>query len=90
MTEQASTALQEAAPPETRRAIPRMATVLSVIALITSVVAIGFSGRRKSVTTASAVPHIAVVENDFRIQATPTAAKRPGRLHRRQRRALRP
>jgi uncharacterized cupredoxin-like copper-binding protein len=75
MTEQDSTALQEAAPPETRRARPRMATVLSVIALITSVVAIGFSARTKSITAASAVPHIAVVENDFRIQATPTAVK---------------
>jgi uncharacterized cupredoxin-like copper-binding protein len=52
-----------------------MATVLSVIALITSVVAIGLTARTKSVTAASAVPNVAVVENDFRIQATPTTVK---------------
>jgi len=52
-----------------------MATVLSVIALITSVVAIGLSARTKSVTASSAVPNIAVVEKDFSIQATPPTVK---------------
>jgi uncharacterized cupredoxin-like copper-binding protein len=75
MTEQAPAALHEAAPLETRRARPGMATVLSVIALITSVVAIGFSARAKSVTAASAVPNIAVAESDFKIQATPATIK---------------
>ena len=75
MTEQAPAALHEAAPPETRRSRPGMATVLSVIALIASVVAIGLSARTKSVTTASAVPNIAVVERDFTIQATPPTVK---------------
>jgi len=74
MTEQAPT-LHEATPPETRRAGPRMATVLSVIALIVSVVAIGLSARTKFVTAAGAVPNIAVTEKDFSIQATPATVK---------------
>jgi len=75
MTEQAPAALPAAPPPETRRSRPGMATVLSVIALITSVVAIGLSARTKSVTASSAVPNIAVVEKDFSIQATPPTVK---------------
>lgn len=75
MTEQAPTALHGAAPPETRRARPGLATVLSVIALITSLVAVDLGARTKSVTAASTVPNIAVVENDFRIQATPATVK---------------
>ena len=71
MTEQPPTALREAAAPENRRSRAGVPTVLSVIALITSVVAIGFSARTKSVTAAGAVPNIAVAESDFRIQATP-------------------
>ena len=75
MTEQAPAALPAAPPPETRRSRPGMATVLSVIALITSVVAIGLSARTKSVTAASVVPNIAVVEKDFSIRATPPTVK---------------
>jgi len=75
MTEQAPAALHAAPPPETRRSRPGMATVLSVIALITSVVAIGLSARTKSVTAASVVPNIAVVEKDFSIRATPPTVK---------------
>jgi uncharacterized cupredoxin-like copper-binding protein len=74
MTEQAP-ALHETTPPEARRARPGMATVLSVVALITSVVAIGFSAHTKSVTAAGAVPNVAVAESDFRIQATPATVK---------------
>ena len=75
MTEQAPAVPHEDSPPETRRARPGMATVLSVVALITSVVAIGYSARTKSVTAAGAVPNIAVAESDFRIQATPGTIK---------------
>ena len=75
MTEQAPPALREVTPPEARRARPGVATVLSVIALITSVVAIGLSARTKSVTAAGAVPNIAVAESDFKIQATPATVK---------------
>ena len=74
MTDQALTDFHEAEP-ETRRSRPGMATVLSVIALITSVVAIGLSVHTKSVTATSAVPNIAVVEKDFSIQATPPTVK---------------
>ena len=74
MTEQAPV-LHEAPPPETRRARPGMATVLSVVALITSVVAIGLSSRTRSVTAAGAAPNIAVVEKDFSIQATPATTR---------------
>lgn len=75
MTEQAPAVRHEAAPPENRRARPRMPTVLSVVALITSVVAIGLSAHTKSVTAASAVPNIAVAEGDFSIHATPPTVK---------------
>ncbi|HKN49079.1 MAG TPA: sulfocyanin-like copper-binding protein, partial [Actinomycetota bacterium] len=60
---------------ETRRSRAGVATALSVIALIASVVAIGLSASRKSVTASSAVPNIAVVEKDFSIQATPPTVK---------------
>ena len=75
MTEQPPAALHEAAAPETRRSRPGMATVLSVIALVASVVAVGLSARTKSVTATGAVPNIAVVEKDFSIQATVTSVK---------------
>ena len=74
-TQKTPAALHEPAPPETRRSRPGMATVLSVIALIASVVAIGISASRKSVTASSAVPNVAVVEKDFSIQATPPTVK---------------
>ncbi len=75
MTEKAPAVLDEAAPPETRRSRPGMATVLSVIALVASVAALGLGARAKSVTATSAVPNIGVVENDFRIQSTVTTVK---------------
>lgn len=75
MTEKAPAALNEAAPSETRHPGPGMATVLSVIALIVSAVAVGLSARTKSVTATSGVPSIGVVEKDFTIQATPSTVK---------------
>ncbi len=61
---------------EARRAGPATATVvLSVIAVIASLVAIGISIRARSVSATSAVPNLGVIEKDFSILAPVATVK---------------